>query len=341
MGAEANKAESPESMLERVTSSVITLRMWRPTSSINPLDVEGEGQNYMEDVGGGSGFFVSEDGYFLTNRHCVQGSSVFTVEVSNGKVLRAHVVYEDASRDIAVMRVESDARFDPIELGDSDDLKRGQQIWTMGTPHGKKKRVSAGVISGIPKQGEAYRDIADREEGEDGHTTYEAGRDTHIDTDADIHPGNSGGPMLDAQGRVIGINTFIEPTRGGSMGFAMPINEVKVIAKHPEVFALISAALKSIELMKHDEDLRLSESFALCIEAADEAIRGLSPEDKKAVMSDMGVRKMFREALKYARKNRGRYAAAYEEVFGVPLDDPRRKQAQQEVEGEGEDEEAA
>lgn len=317
MAFEASKAESPESMLERVERSVGTLYHWkRPNgdTEVHPDDVDTEGKHFLERVSSGSGFFI-EGGYFVTNKHCVRGS-IFTVQIGNDKQLRAEVLYRDPVRDIAILKVEGES-FEPLELGDSSTLRKGQNIWTMGTPHGMKGRVSAGVISGVPRSVEKSR-AEDAEAGDPAKDEH-LDRSEFIDTDADIHQGNSGGPFLDADGKVIGVATFMEKTFGGSLGFAIPINEIKVIAKNVQAFAQINTLLEVVEYQKHADDMRLSETFPLAVQWVQEVINSVPEEDRNGIMSDKGVRRMFQEMLTHPSTNREKYAGLYQSAFGVPL----------------------
>jgi serine protease Do len=156
----------------------------------------------------GSGFVVSKDGYILTNAHVVEGADEITVRTNDERDLDAKLVGSDPQTDLAVLKVE-DGKLAALELGDSDSLRVGQWVVAAGTPFGLSSSITSGIVSAT---GRSNLRIADYE--------------NFIQTDAAINPGNSGGPLLDLEGRVVGINTAIFSRSGGYMGigFAIPIN---------------------------------------------------------------------------------------------------------------------
>lgn len=162
----------------------------------------------------GSGVVIDEAGFIITNNHVVRGSEAIGVTLPDGALLKGRVVGVCASIDIAVVKV--DARKLPVaELGDSDNLKVGQVVLAIGNPFGLAggPTVTAGVISALNR----------------AIPTESGLLEGLIQTDAAINPGNSGGPLVDINGRVIGINTAIIPYAQG-IGFAIPINSVKQCA---------------------------------------------------------------------------------------------------------------
>jgi serine protease Do len=158
----------------------------------------------------GSGFVVKE-GYVLTNAHVVDGADEITVHTTDERDLKAKLVGSDPQTDIAVLEVEKDG-LAPLPLGDSDALRVGQWVVAAGTPFGLSSSITSGIVSAT---GRSNLRIADYED--------------FIQTDAAINPGNSGGPLLDLEGKVVGINTAIFSRSGGYMGigFAIPINMAK------------------------------------------------------------------------------------------------------------------
>lgn len=169
-----------------------------------------------QEVGGGTGFIVSADGYVVTNKHVViDESAEYTVLMNNEKKYAAKVLARDPVNDVAVLKVEATG-LPTVELGDSSNLKVGQTVIAIGNALGEfRNTVSTGVISGLSRS----------------VTAGGAGIGMEqlvgvIQTDASINPGNSGGPLLNIAGQVIGINTAI--AQGAqNIGFAIPINEVK------------------------------------------------------------------------------------------------------------------
>jgi len=173
------------------------------------------GKTQKKEIGGGSGFVISEDGLILTNKHVIADAKAeYTVFMSDGKKYSAKVVAKDPANDIAILKV--DARLVPARLGSSDGIKLGQTAIAIGNALGEyRNTVSVGVVSGLARSVTAIG-------GEVGAETING----VIQTDAAINPGNSGGPLLNLRGEVIGINTAIV-SGAQNIGFAIPINQAK------------------------------------------------------------------------------------------------------------------
>ncbi len=169
-------------------------------------------QKYTQ-KGLGSGFIVSSDGYILTNNHVVGEADRIKVALGDGRTLDAEIVGVDPDSDIALIKVEGED-FPVIELGDSDALEIGEWVIAVGNPFGLAETVTVGVVSA---------------KGRSGFGITGGGYEDFIQTDAAINPGNSGGPLLDLDGKAIGVNSFIFSKSGGYMGigFAIPINMAK------------------------------------------------------------------------------------------------------------------
>jgi serine protease DegQ len=163
-----------------------------------------------EDRGGGlgSGVVMSADGYVLTNNHVVQGAGAVAVEVGEGRPAKAEVVGTDPETDLAVLKIEAQD-LQAIAIGDSDGVQIGDVVLAIGNPFGVGQTVTQGIVSGTGRS-------------RVGINTFE----NFIQTDAAINPGNSGGALVDAAGRLIGINTAILSPSGGSLGigFAIPVS---------------------------------------------------------------------------------------------------------------------
>ncbi len=169
----------------------------------------------QQDTGGGTGFFVSSDGYIITNKHVVSRKDVeYTVITSDNKEYTASVLATDPLFDIAIVKVEGSG-FKPAKLGDSDKIKIGQTVLAIGNVLAEfSNTLTKGIISGIGRTITAS-----------GNGVTETLEGT-IQTDASINPGNSGGPLVNLRGEVVGVNTAIDRS-GESLGFAIPINEIK------------------------------------------------------------------------------------------------------------------
>src|SRR5512144_36352 len=159
----------------------------------------------------GSGVIVDPRGYILTNNHVVENAAAIEVRLSDDRKFPATLVGRDARTDLAVLKVESPVALPVADLGDSDTLRVGQWAIAIGNPFGLDRTVTAGIISATGRT-------------RVGVATYES----FIQTDASINPGNSGGPLLNIDGKVIGINTAIVAA-GQGIGFSIPINEAKSV----------------------------------------------------------------------------------------------------------------
>jgi len=183
----------------------------------------------MPDRGGaasGSGFVISDEGFVVTNAHVVEGSNEVRVrfgEPGKDKSIDARVVGADPSTDIAVLKVKLDEdELDPLPLGDSSKLKVGDPTIAIGNPFGFDQTVTTGIVSALQRQIPAPNNFS---------------IDDVIQTDASVNPGNSGGPLLDAAGRVIGVNSQIAtggPQGSVGIGFAVPVNTVKEVVPQLE-----------------------------------------------------------------------------------------------------------
>ena len=171
-------------------------------------DFEGNRQTERQQSGLGSGFIIKENGMVITNNHVIAGADDILVTV-NSKEYKEKVVGADPYMDVAVLKMETKDKFQPVEFGDSDKARVGDWVVAIGNPFGLGGTVTSGIISA------RNRDI--------GMTRY----DDFIQTDASINQGNSGGPLFNLKGEVVGINTaIIAPGRSGSIGigFAIPSN---------------------------------------------------------------------------------------------------------------------
>jgi len=164
--------------------------------------------------GVGSGFIIDSSGVILTNAHVVSGSDELMVVMDDGKEYKATVVGTDPETEVAVIKIDA-KNLTSLETGDSDAVKPGHLVIAIGSPQGLSQSVSLGIVSAVGRS-------------ELGITTF----DNFIQTDAAINSGNSGGPLLDSSGKVVGINTAIVSNSGGSegLGLAVPINQAMQIA---------------------------------------------------------------------------------------------------------------
>jgi putative serine protease PepD len=165
----------------------------------------------------GSGFVYDDEGHIVTNQHVVAGASRITVRFSDGSTRNARVVGTDPSTDLAVIKVNAPASaLTALRLGDSSKVRVGDSVVALGSPFGLEGSITSGIVSALHRQMTAPNNF----------TILDS-----IQTDAAINHGNSGGPLLDSRGRVIGVNAQIESESGGSdgVGFAIPSNTVRAI----------------------------------------------------------------------------------------------------------------
>jgi S1-C subfamily serine protease len=169
--------------------------------------------------GSGSGFVIDDEGHIITNDHVVEAGSGYRVRFGeNGEPIEARLLGTDPSVDLALLKVDPgdvDGRIEPLELGASEDLRPGDPAIAIGSPFGLAGTVTAGIVSALGRTIQAPN----------GFSISGA-----IQTDAAINPGNSGGPLLDEQGRVIGVNSQIRTDGGNAnsgVGFAVPVDEIK------------------------------------------------------------------------------------------------------------------
>ena len=181
---------------------------------MDPRSMNPHGSPMGVPMGVGTGFIVAEEGYVVTNNHVIRSGGVFKVRLNDGRVASAALVGSDQETDIAVLKIDV-AGLTAIEFGDSDAAEVGDWVIALGSPFGLKDSVTAGIIS-----------ARGREVGLSPLESY-------LQTDATINPGNSGGPLVDMDGRVVGINTAIESRSGGSDGisFAIPSNMAKSVVE--------------------------------------------------------------------------------------------------------------
>ena len=162
----------------------------------------------------GSGFIVDASGIVITNNHVVKGADRVTVQMSDGREFAGRVLGRDPKIDVAVVRIEGQGKFTPIKWGDSDHIRVGDSVFAVGSPFGLGNTVTSGIVSARGR--------------EIGAGPY----DDFLQVDAAINSGNSGGPLFDGAGRVVGVNTAIFSPTGGNVGigFAIPAAMARKVA---------------------------------------------------------------------------------------------------------------
>ena len=199
--------------IQDLTGIVATARQSGVTITADGLSTKGLSPFSVPTTGVGSGIILTTDGYILTNRHVVEGSSSLTVALADGTEHPATLVKESTTTDLALIKIDATGLV-AATIGDSSKIQVGQTAIAIGSPLGTfTETVTKGIISGLG------REITVRDEvtGQPTHLT------DLIQTDAAINPGNSGGPLLDATGAVVGVDTAVAGNAEG-LGFAIPIN---------------------------------------------------------------------------------------------------------------------
>jgi S1-C subfamily serine protease len=185
----------------------------------------------------GSGFVIDKAGHVVTNYHVVEGATRVQVSFSGNDEMPATVVGRDPSTDIAVLRIKGaqGRALTPLELGNSTRVKVGDAVVAIGNPFGLERTVTAGIVSALQREITAPNGFA---------------IDEVIQTDAAINKGNSGGPLLNADGQVIGVNSQIESESGGNVGigFAIPINTVKEVVSQLIEHGKVEHAFLGVDL---------------------------------------------------------------------------------------------
>ncbi len=194
--------------------------------------------------GAGTGFIIDADGSILTNNHVIDGAERILVKLSDGRTVRARVIGADPDTDIALIKIDNQKNLPVAPIGDSSTLRMGEWVCAIGNPLGYEHSVTVGVVSFI------------------GRKLFDASLDNYIQTDAAINFGNSGGPLINSRGQVIGINAAIS-SRASNIGFAVPINGAAAIL--PQLRATGRVSRGYIGIGPRDIDVDLQRSLKLPI----------------------------------------------------------------------------
>ena len=214
--------------------------------------------------GTGSGFIIDPDGAILTNNHVVEGADRLTVRLADGQELRARVVGTDPETDIALIKVERSSRFPVAPLGRSAGLRVGEWVCAIGNPLGWDHTLTVGVVSYL------------------GRKLFDESFDDYIQTDAAINLGNSGGPLVNARGEVVGISAAIS-ARASNIGFAVPIDVAIGILPQLKSRGRVSRGFLGVSLKDLDADLRRSLQLSATAGVLVEDVTPRSPADRAGI----------------------------------------------------------
>ncbi len=207
-----------------------------------PLDAPEFGPRNRGDMprrGAGSGFIIDADGSILTNHHVIDRAERIIVKLSDGRTLRARVLGADPDTDVALIKVDGQSGLPVAPLGDSSRLRMGEWVCAIGNPLGYEHSVTVGVVSFL------------------GRKLFDKSLDNYIQTDAAINFGNSGGPLINARGEVVGINAAVS-SRASNIGFAVPIDGARAILPQLRVKGRVARGYIGVGLRDVDPDLERS-----------------------------------------------------------------------------------
>ncbi len=252
LAAEARVYESFADVAERALPGVVNIRAKSlgegkdPGQDLYQFFLKGPMPQTTASYAVGSGVVIDKKGHVLTNFHVVKGAAIIEVMFAKSKEkIQATIVGTDPKTDLALLKVANSKNLTPLDLGDSDSLRVGDVVLTIGNPFGYAHTVTSGIISAK------------------GRVIGTGPYDNFLQTDAAIHPGNSGGPLLDFRGRVIGINTAVAE-EGPNIGFATPINQAKIVIKDLITFGKVKRSYAGIigKNILTAEDIDADDAFA-------------------------------------------------------------------------------
>lgn len=214
--------------------------------------------------GAGSGFIIDGSGLILTNNHVVEGAERLTAKLADGRSLHARVIGTDPDTDIALIKIDSSLPLPVAPLGDSSQLRVGEWVCAIGNPLAYEHSVTVGVVSYV------------------GRKLWDPALDEYIQTDAAINFGNSGGPLINTRGEVVGINAAIS-SRASNIGFAVPINQATAILPQLKTRGRVSRGYMGVRLRELDPDLERSLRLGHLEGALVEDVAEGSPGDRAGI----------------------------------------------------------
>jgi serine protease Do len=232
---------------KKIAPAVVSITFTKDVNVANPFDFWGQGQQVIQQEGGGSGFIITADGLIATNKHVVADSAAkYTVITTDGKTYDAQVVAQDPALDLAIIKIEAKG-LPVVEIGSSDNLQVGQKVLAVGNALGEfQNTVTEGVLSALSRS-----IVASDISGQSGETL-----DGLLQTDAAINSGNSGGPLVNLKGQVIGINTATAAKgQAEGIGFAIPIDPAKSAIESVKKTGKIVRAYLGVNTIELNKDI--------------------------------------------------------------------------------------
>lgn len=243
----------------------------------------------------GSGFIISKDGYIVTNNHVIENATRVTVALSDEREFDAEIIGSDKKTDTALLKIETQNELPTLPLGDSEAIRVGDISVAIGNPFGLKGTFTMGVISAT---------------GRNSSVDSDAPYKDYIQTDAPINQGNSGGPLLNIYGEVIGMNTAIYSPSGGSVGigFAVPVNIIKRIVEDLADDGTVERAFLGVSIKDLDPDMKdfyNTDKGSVVVEVTKDSpadVAGVKPQDIIVKVGDEDIRSsndLVREVVSY------------------------------------------
>ena len=251
---------------ERINAAVVNVDATssktarEPRSRRVPEDLDGPRDFDGPRQGSGSGFLIRE-GFILTNFHVIDGAERITVTLADGRTYRGEVVGTDPAIDVALLRIPDAKDLPEAPLGNSDELRVGEWVCAIGNPLGYVHSVTVGVVSFI------------------GRKLFDASLDDYIQTDAAINFGNSGGPLINSRGEVVGINSAIS-SRASNIGFAVPINQAVAILPQLKARGRVSRGFMGVGLTDVTPALQRSLNLGVAHGAMVQDVNAASPAER-------------------------------------------------------------
>ncbi|OZI39254.1 serine peptidase [Bordetella genomosp. 1] len=229
--------------------------------------------------GVGSGFFVSEDGYILTNNHVISDATDIYVTLTDGREFKAKVIGSDERTDVALIKIDA-KDMTPLPVGDTKKLKKGQWVLAIGSPFGLDSTVTSGIVSAIGRDTGEYLPF--------------------IQTDVAVNPGNSGGPLLNMQGEVVGINSQIISRSGGFMGIslAIPIDEAMRVVEQLRATGKVTRGRIGVQISEVDKDVAAAIGLPRAEGAMVGSVEPDGPADKAGIQAGDVILKFNGETIK-------------------------------------------
>ena len=214
---------------------------------------DGSRPQYREARAGGSGVFISKDGYVVTNNHVVDGATKLRVKLNDGRTFDAKLIGKDSATDVALLKIDGDDDLPTLPFGSSDALRLGEWVLAIGSPFDLQSTITAGIVSA------KARNL--------GAIPNDFRIESFIQTDAAVNPGNSGGALVNTRGELVGINTLIKSQTGSYIGYSFAIPEaiVRKVVVDLKEYGVVQRAMLGIMFRPVDQDFLDSEGKELGI----------------------------------------------------------------------------